>query len=47
MLWGLGLLSLGGVALFSPASWADLMMALGFGGLHVAFGVIIARKYGG
>jgi hypothetical protein len=38
---------LGTFALFSPAAWADAYMAAGFGGLHLAFGVIIARRHGG
>lgn len=37
----------GGVALFSPAGWGNGVMALGFGGLHILFGIIIARRYGG
>jgi len=37
----------GVVGLFAPASWANALMAAGFGGLHVVFGVIIARRYGG
>jgi hypothetical protein len=37
----------GAIALFSPAAWGNGMMALGFGGLHILFGVIIARRYGG
>jgi hypothetical protein len=44
---GVCFMALGGVALFSPAGWADLFMALGFGGLHILFGLIIARGYGG
>jgi hypothetical protein len=38
---------LGLVALASPASWANLLLGIGFGGLHVLFGSIIARRHGG
>ena len=44
---GLCFMGLGALALFAPASFADWFMAAGFGVLHVIFGVIIARKYGG
>jgi len=37
----------GTIALALPASWANGIMAAGFGGLHVLFGMIIARKHGG
>ena len=37
----------GALALLSPAAWGDAWMALGFGGLHAVFGVLIARRYGG
>jgi hypothetical protein len=44
---GLIFMLLGAVALFSPATWGDAYMALGFGGLHIVFGIIIWRKHGG
>ena len=44
---GICFLLLGAVAAVTPAAWADALMALGFGGLHVIFGWIIARRYGG
>ncbi len=40
-------MALGGVTLVTPHSWADGMLALGFGGLHLVFGGLIARRYGG
>lgn len=46
-LMGLGFIILGAAALFIPALDGDLMMALGFGGLQVAFGLLIARRHGG
>lgn len=38
---------LGALAFLSPAAWGDAYMAVGFGGLHVAFGLLIARNHGG
>ena len=37
----------GAAAMLTPADWRDALLALGFGGLHIIFGVIIARRYGG
>jgi len=44
---GLCFMILGGIALFCPSSCGDLFMAIGFGGLQILFGIIIARRYGG
>ncbi len=38
---------MGALALLAPAAWGDAFMAAGFGGLHVVFGVLIARSHGG
>lgn len=46
-LMGLAFMSLGAVALFLPAGWEDAVMAAGFGGLHIVFGIVIWRKHGG
>lgn len=40
-------MALGLPALFCPPSWGDGFLAAGFGGLHVTFGIVIARKHGG
>ncbi len=46
-LMGMAFMIVGGLALATPASWADIWMAAGFGVLHIAFGFLIARKHGG
>jgi hypothetical protein len=38
---------LGAVAFAVPAGYGDWLMALGFGGLQIGFGIVIARRYGG
>jgi hypothetical protein len=44
---GMCFMLVGAVALFSPTEWGNAYMAAGFGGLHVLFGIVIARRYGG
>ncbi|HJU54764.1 MAG TPA: hypothetical protein VJ715_09340 [Pyrinomonadaceae bacterium] len=44
---GLCFMLLGAVASFAPAAWGNYLMAAGFGGLHIIFGIIIARRHGG
>ncbi len=46
-LMGVGFMALGAVALLVPFAWGNVLLAVGFGGLHIGFGLIIARKYGG
>jgi len=45
-LMGLCFMALGAAALFAPPELANWFMGAGFGGLHLIFGVIVARKYG-
>jgi hypothetical protein len=44
---GLAFMLLGIAAFAAPAASGDVFMAAGFGGLHIGFGLVIARKYGG
>jgi hypothetical protein len=44
---GLCFMLAGVAALFCPGAWGNAVMASGFGGLHLLFGTIIARRYGG
>ena len=40
-------MALGSLALALPAAWGTPCLALGFGGLHLLFGYLIARRHGG
>ena len=44
---GVSFMALGAVAFMLPPGWENALMALGFGGLQIGFGLLIARKYGG
>lgn len=44
---GIAFMVLGGFTLMAPATWGDVLLAVGFGGLHIVFGAIIARRHGG
>lgn len=46
-LMGVCFVALGTAALFVPAALTTWLMAAGFGLVHIIFGVIIARRYGG
>lgn len=43
---GFSFMMLGMLALLAP-SWPNMVMGLGFGGLHIFFGLLIAWRYGG
>ena len=40
-------ITLGALALLTPPAWSNLLLMAGFGGLHIIFGVLVARKHGG
>ena len=48
-LMGVSFMAVGAVAALSGMAWADPCCSrlAGFGGLHILFGILIARKYGG
>lgn len=44
---GVAFMLIGCAALFTPPAWANYWLAAAFGGLHLGFGLYIARKHGG
>ena len=44
---GLCFMFVGSLSLVGPAAWGDVFLMIGFGALHIVFGVVIARRHGG
>jgi hypothetical protein len=44
---GLCFMFVGTACLLAPPLWGNAFLILGFGGLHIGFGVVIARRHGG
>ena len=46
-LMGVAFMALSALAFAAPTAWGQWMLAAGFGGLHIGFGLVIARRHGG
>jgi hypothetical protein len=44
---GAAFMMLGAITLVAPATWITALLIAGFGGLHIVFGLWIARRHGG
>ena len=44
---GICFMAMGALAGVAPVAWGNWFLAAGFGGLHILFGALIARRHGG
>jgi hypothetical protein len=44
---GFCFMALGVGAMVTPPSWGNVWLGLGFGAVHMVFGIYVARKHGG
>ena len=44
---GFCFMAIGVICVAGPVGWADPLLMAGFGGLHLVFGAVIARRHGG
>jgi hypothetical protein len=44
---GICFMTMGALAVMAPVVWGNFFLAAGFGGLHILFGALIARRHGG
>jgi len=44
---GMCFMLLGAVSFIAPVTWGNQFLMLGFGAMHIVFGAVIARRYGG
>ncbi len=44
---GFSFMAVGVLTFLVPDAWSNALLGVGFGGLHIAFGALIARRYGG